>query len=154
MLSPEELERVEEIKKRYPVAKSALMPVLYLAQKKHGYLTHDIIRYVADLVGVPHSQALGVVSFYTIFHTQPVGKYHIQVCTNVSCLLCGGEELYEHVSKKLGIRNQEVTPDRRFSLEEVECMGACGGAPMIAVNDDYYENSSITKVDELLNNLK
>jgi len=154
MFTSEELQKVEEIKKRYPQSKAALMPVLYIAQEKFGYLSLDTIKYVADLLNVPHSHALGVVSFYTMFHTKPVGKYHIQVCTNVSCMLCGGEHLYEHISHKLGIGNHGVTPDGRFSLEEVECMGACGGAPMIAINDDYYENISTEKIDELLSTLK
>jgi NADH-quinone oxidoreductase subunit E len=154
MFTPDELKQVEDIAKRYPVRQAALMPVLYMAQKKFGYLSLDTIRHVADLLKVPHSHALGVVSFYTMYHTKPTGKYHIQVCTNVSCMLCGGENLFQHISNRIGIDNLEMTPDGRFSLEEVECMGSCGGAPMIAINDDYYENISTEKIDELLVTLK
>lgn len=149
-----ELEKVEEIKSKYPNSKAALMSVLWLAQKKFGWISKEVVEYVANLLGLPASHVDGVVSFYTMYFKKPMGKYHIQVCTNVSCMLRGGEELFNHISDDLGIKNGEVTTDGLFSLEEVECMGACGGAPMIAVNEDYFENVDITFVDNLLSKLK
>jgi NADH-quinone oxidoreductase E subunit len=152
--SSEELQEVETLKSRYPDSKSALMGVLWLAQKKFGWISKEVIEYVAELLNLPPSHVDGVVSFYTMYFKKPMGKYHIQVCTNVSCLLRGGEEIYKHVIEKLGIQNGELTPDGLFSLEEVECMGACGGAPMIVINETYYENMDVQKVDELLSKLR
>lgn len=152
--SEEELNKVEELKSKYPNSKAALMGVLWLAQKKFGWISQEVIEYVADLLQLPPSHVDGVVSFYTMYFKKPMGKYHIQVCTNVSCLLRDGKEIYHYISKKLGISNGEVTSDGLFSLEEVECMGACGGAPMIAVNENYFENIDIEFVDKLIDNLR
>ncbi len=152
--SNEELEKIEEIKKHYPVEKSALMPVLWMAQKKFGWLSREVQAYVADLLHLPYAHVQGVVSFYTMYFKKPMGKYHIQVCTNVSCMLREGDTIFQHISDRFGIGNNERTEDGLFSLEEVECMGACGGSPMIAVNEDFYENMDIQKVDELINSLK
>lgn len=149
----EELKEVEIIKSRYPDTQSAIMPVLWLAQKKWGWLSVAVQRYVAELLNIPLARVEGVVTFYTMFFDKQMGKYHIQVCTNVSCMLREGEEIFRYISDKLGIKNMEVTKDGKFSLEEVECMGACGGAPMIAVNEDYYENVSIKQVDDILKSL-
>ncbi len=151
--SQEELQKIEEIKKKYPEQKAAIMPVLWMAQKKFGWISDEVMQYVANLLNLPLSHVKGVVSFYTMYFKKPMGKYHIQVCTNVSCMLLGGEEIFMHLSDKLGIKNLEVTKDGLFSLEEVECMGACGGAPMIAINEDYYENVDISKVDEIIDKL-
>lgn len=150
----QELKKVDEIKAKYPHSQAALMGVLWLAQKKFGWISRDVIEYVANLLDLPPAHVDGVVSFYTMYFKKPMGKYHIQVCTNVSCLLRGGEEIYHHISNRLGIGNGEVTPDGLFSLEEVECMGACGGAPMIAINEDYYENVDVNFVDNLLAKLR
>ena len=151
--SQEELQKIEEIKKRYPEQKAAIMPVLWMAQKKFGWISDEVKQYVADLLNLPYSHVHGVVSFYTMYFKKPMGKYHIQVCTNVSCMLLGGEEIYIHLCEKLGIKHLETTSDGKFSIEEVECMGACGGAPMIAVNEEYYENMDINKVDSLIDSL-
>lgn len=149
-----ELKQIEAIKSRYREPKGALMGVLWLAQQKYGWISPEVIQYVADLLSLPPSHVEGVVSFYTMYFKKPMGKYHIQVCTNVSCLLRGGEELYSYLVKELGINDGEVTNDRLFSLEIVECMGACGGAPMIAINEDYYENLDIDKVGKLIDGLR
>lgn len=149
-----ELKKIEELKSHYPDPKAALMGTLWMAQKKFGWISREVIEYVGKLLGLPSSHVDGVVSFYTMYFKKPMGKYHIQICTNVSCLLKGGEEIFEYVSKKLGIKNGEVTDDGLFSLEEVECMGACGGAPMFAINEDYFEDLTIEKVDKILNRLK
>jgi NADH-quinone oxidoreductase E subunit len=108
---------------------------------------------VATVLGITEEEVLGVVTFYTMYHQKPIGKYHIQVCTNVSCMLRGGYEIWNQIKEKLGLDHMVVSADRKFSLEEVECMGSCGTAPMIAINEDYYENLSKEKVEELLNDL-
>lgn len=150
----QELQKIEEIKSKYPNSKAALMGVLWMAQKKFGWISKEVVEYVANLLDLPPSHVDGVVSFYTMYFKKPMGKYHIQVCTNISCMLRGGDEIYRFISEKLGISNGQVTPDGLFSLEEVECMGACGGAPMIAINEDYYENIDIPFVENLLKNLR
>ncbi|MGK9477578.1 NADH-quinone oxidoreductase subunit NuoE [Melioribacter sp. OK-6-Me] len=150
----ENLKRIENERKKYPESLAAVMPAIYIAQEQNGYITNEVMAEIADVLGIDKVEVLGVVTFYTMFHTKPVGKYHIQVCTNVSCMLRGGYEIWEHIKSKLGIDNMEVTPDGKFSIEEVECMGACGYAPMIAINEDYYENLTKEKVEEILNSLK
>jgi NADH-quinone oxidoreductase E subunit len=150
----ENLRQIDEILKKYPLKKPAVMPVLYLAQEQNGFISNEVIKTVADTLEITPEEVLGVVTFYTMYHQKPVGKFHIQVCTNVSCMLRGGYELYDKVKEKLGIDNMQVTEDKIFSLEEVECMGSCGTAPMIAVNEDYYENLTKEKVVEILDSLK
>ena len=146
----EELQQVASLKGKYPEAKAAIMPVLWMAQKKWGWLSEDVMRYVGEVMDLPYSHVLGVASFYTMYWKKPMGKKHVQVCTNVSCMLRGGTEIFEHVKNKLGIEHNCATDDGEYSLEEVECMGACGGAPMVAINEDYHENVDINKVDALL----
>lgn len=150
----EEMEMIEGIKSKYPEKKAALMPVLWMAQKKWGWISDDVKETVADLLDLSYSHVEGVASFYTMYFKKPMGRFHIQVCTNVSCMLLGGEEIFMHVAEKLGLGNNERTEDGLFSLEEVECMGACGGAPMIAINENYYENVNIEIVDGLLDKIK
>jgi len=152
--SQAELQKIEEIKKRYPEQKAAIMPVMWMAQKKFGWISDEVKQYIAELLDLSYAHVHGVASFYTMYFKKPMGKYHVQVCTNVSCMLLGGEEIYIHLCEKLGIKHLETTPDGKFSIEEVECMGACGGAPMIAINEDYYENMDINKVEQLLESLK
>ena len=152
--SPEEIERLEKIKAKYPEPKAALMPALWMAQKHWGWISDDVKKYIADILNLPYAHVHGVASFYTMYFKKPMGKFHIQVCTNVSCMLKHGEEIYDKISKLLGIANNERTDDGMFSLEEVECMGACGGAPMVAVNEDYNENFDIHKIDEFIGSLK
>ncbi len=149
----EELQKIDEIKSHYPHHKAALMPVLWMAQKKFDWISDDVVSYVASLLGLSPAHVMGVASFYTMYFKKPMGKHHIQVCTNVSCMLRDGDKIYHHVSEKLGIGHNERTEDGNFSLEEVECMGACGGAPMIAINEDFYENIDIEKVDKIISSL-
>jgi NADH-quinone oxidoreductase E subunit len=130
------------------------MAALYIGQEQNGYISQEVIKEVANILDMHPHDVLGVVTFYTMYHQKPMGKHHIQVCTNVSCMLRGGYEIWNQVKEKLGIGNMEVTGDGKFSLEEVECMGSCGTAPMLAVNEDYYENLSKEKVEELINSLK
>lgn len=134
--------------------RSAVVPMLIYAQDEVGSITNELVNEVARRCGVPPLQVEEVVGYYSMLHRKPLGKYHVQVCTNISCLLVGGEELYEHTSKKLGIGNKEVTADGQFSLEEVECMGACSWAPAIQVNYDFHHRVTPAKIDELLSALK
>ncbi|MGE5431836.1 MAG: NADH-quinone oxidoreductase subunit NuoE [Syntrophomonadaceae bacterium] len=150
----ENLAKIEAVRKKYPASKAAVMPVLYIAQEQNGYITKEVMDEVAQLLGINTVDVLGVATFYTMYHTNPVGKYHVQVCTNVSCMLRGGYEMLDEVVKKLGIEVNGLTPDGKFSIEEVECMGSCGTAPMLAVNDDYHENLTKEKLTEILDSLK
>ena len=129
------------------------MPVLYIAQEQNGWISVEVMREIAGILQIAEEDVLGVATFYTMYHKKPAGKYHLQVCTNVSCMLRGGYEIYNAYQEKLGIKNGEVTDDQKFSLEEVECMGSCGTAPMIAVNEDYFENLTKNKSLEILESL-
>src|SRR5688500_18228054 len=113
----EELQRVDQIKQKYPEAQAALMPVLWMAQKKFGWLSTPVMKYVASILDLPFAHVQGVATFYTMYWKKPMGQHHIQVCTNISCLLRGGEGIYQHVSSKLGLRNMERSQDGHFSLE-------------------------------------
>ena len=150
----ENLNRIEQETKKYPVRKPAVMAALYIAQEQNGYISFEVMKEVANVLGMTSEEVLGVVTFYTMYHQKQMGKYHIQVCTNVSCMLRGGYDIWNQVKEKLGVDNMGVTADGNFSLEEVECMGSCGTAPMLAVNEDYYENLTKEKVEELINSLK
>ncbi|NUN07613.1 MAG: NADH-quinone oxidoreductase subunit NuoE [Ignavibacteriaceae bacterium] len=150
----ENLQKIETVLKKYPEKKAAVMPVLYIAQEQNGYISGEVMKEVARVCEMPEEEVLGVVTFYTMYHQKPIGKYHIQVCTNVSCMLRGAYEIYDKVKDQLRINNGEVTADRQFSLEEVECMGSCGTAPMIAVNEDYYENLDVSSTIKILESLK
>jgi len=152
--TPENLEKIKDILKKYPTKKSAIMPVLYLGQEQNGWISTEVMTEIASILEITDEEVLGVVTFYTMFFEKPMGKNHLQVCTNVSCMLRGGYDIYNHVKEELGIDNMEVTEDGNFSLEEVECMGSCGTAPMIAVNEDYYENLNKEKVNEIIESLK
>ena len=149
----ENLNRIQKEINKYPVKKPAVMAALYVGQEQNGYISDEVIKEVAGLLEMTLEEVLGVVTFYTMYHQKQMGKYHIQVCTNVSCMLRGGYEIWDQVKNKLGINNLEVSEDHKFSLEEVECMGSCGTAPMIAVNEDYYENLNKEKVEEILESL-
>jgi NADH-quinone oxidoreductase E subunit len=150
----ENLKRIDEVVKKYPARKPAVMPVLWIAQEQNGWISGEVMKEVALLLEMTPEEVLGIVTFYTMYHQKPMGKYHIQVCTNVSCMLKGGYRIFDHVKEKLGLKNMEVSEDMQFSLEEVECMGSCGTAPMIAVNEDYYENLDVNKTDKILESLK
>jgi len=149
----ENIKRIEKSKKKYPTSKAAVMDVLYIAQEQNGFISQEVIDEVASYLKLDPVDVLGVVSFYLMYHKKPVGKFHIQVCTNVSCMLRGAYDILEEVAHKLGIEENEVTSNGKFSIEEVECMGACGGAPMFAINEDYYENLTKEKVNKILDSL-
>ena len=154
MFSPENLKRVEELRQHYPHSQALVLPVLWLAQEQFGSISTETMRYVAGLLKVPFSHILGVVTFYTMFHQKPTGKHHIEVCTNISCMLRGSGILLQYLEQKLGIKAGETTADGKWTISEVECMGACGGAPMCAVGEDYHENLTTEKLDRVLAGLE
>jgi len=154
MLNNEDILKIEKIKSKYPNDQAALMPVLYLFQEKFGYISDDSIREISSMLKIPEVDIKGVVSFYEMFHDHPVGKYLVQVCTNVSCMLCNSGHILKSVEKKLGIMCGQTTRDKLFTLEEVECLGSCGTSPVISVNDRYYENMNEQKINELFDSLK
>jgi NADH-quinone oxidoreductase subunit E len=139
---------------RYPLKRSAIVPLLMFAQDEIGYVSNEAVEEIARRVGVKPIEVIEDIGYYSMLHRQPVGKYHLQVCTNISCMLRGGEEILAHCAKKLGIGHKQTTPDGLFSLEEVECLGACCGAPAMQVNYDYYENLTPEKIDKLIETLK
>ncbi len=144
----------ERILARYPERQAAILPTLHLAQREFGYVSDDAVRYVAELLGLSPAGVEGVATFYTMCRRKPVGRYHLQICRNLSCSLMGAEALIEHVSKRLGVKPGETTPDGRFTLSTVECLGSCGSAPVMQVNGDYYENLTEESVDALLDGLR
>lgn len=154
--SPALEERFAKLLASYPEGKtrSAVIPMLLYAQDEIGAVTPELVEEVAKRCQVPNIQVEEVIGYYSMLHRKPMGKYHVQVCTNISCLLVGGAELYEHASRKLGIGHKEVTPDGQFSLEEVECMGACSWAPAIEVNYDFYHHVTPEQLDQLVDALK
>lgn len=149
----ENQKKFEEVVSRYPDRMAAMLPTLWLAQGQQGWISPEIMEYVAGLLEVSPSKVYEVVTFYTMFHEQPIGKYHFQVCRTLSCQLCGSEEVREHLSKKLGIKVGETSADGRFTLTEVECLGSCGTAPMLQLNDDYHEDLTAEKLDQLIGSL-
>jgi NADH-quinone oxidoreductase subunit E len=146
--------RVDEIVERYPEPKAALLPVLWEVQKHKGWIDAESESWVAQRLGTSPAHVHGVVTFYTMYKQRPTGKYHIQVCTTLSCMLRGSDELVEHLRQKLGIKEGQVTPDGKFSLARVECLASCGTAPMFQLNDDYYEDLTLEQVDRLLDGLE
>mgnify|MGYP000353681944 CR=1 FL=1 len=153
-LSKETTDKIKQLAKKYPEKRSALLPSLYLIQDEFGWLPDPAIRQLAELLDLAPNKIYGVATFYTMFNVEPVGKYHIQVCRNVSCQLMGAKTIIEHLSKKLGIKPGETTSDGKYTLSTVECLGACGSAPVMMINDKYYENLSEQKVDEILQTLQ
>ena len=152
--SPEALKKFTATVARYPKKEAAMLPVLYLAQREFGYLGSEAIEYVAKLMDQAPARVQGVVSFYTMYNMKPIGRHHIQVCRTLPCALRGAEEVTEFLKKKLGIECGQTTPDGRFTLSEVECLASCGTAPMMQVNDDYYENLTEEKINQILDAMK
>ena len=144
------LEEIEQLVKRYPRPMSALLPVLHLAQQDFGHLSMPVQQLVADTLGIRLMQVREVVTFYTMFREQPCGKYLIEVCTNAGCMLNGAYDLVSHLESKLGIKVGGTTPDGMFTVTEVECAGACGGAPVVQVNNAYHENVDTALLDGVI----
>lgn len=136
----------------YPAGRqrSALIPMLMYAQDEVGAITPEVMNDLAARVGITPLQVDEVIGYYSMLHKQPQGKFHVQICTNISCMLVGGQELYDHASKKLGIGHKQTAAGGVFSLEEVECMGACSWAPAIQINYDFHHNVTPERLDQLL----
>ena len=134
----------------YPVRRSALVPMLLYAQDEIGYLSDAAIAEIARRIGITELDVRNVLTYYSMLRTKPIGKFNVQVCTNISCMLRGGQELFEHCERRLGIGHKQTTPDGIFSLEEVECIGACSWAPAAQVNYDFHENLTPESMDAVL----
>jgi NADH-quinone oxidoreductase subunit F len=152
-LSPKLAAKFDKLQNSYPVKRSALIPMLMYGQDELGAVTDELIAEIAQRLGLNNVQVEETLAFYSMLHRKPIGKHHVQVCTNVACMLRGGTELLEHAKKRLEIGHKEVTQDGVFSLEEVECIGACTGAPAIQVNYDFFENLTPLKLDRLIEDL-
>lgn len=150
----ENLERIEALKERYPSPKALSLPSLWMAQQQEGMITMEAIETIAGLIGTPPMEIYQVATFYTMFNLEPVGSYHIQLCKTLSCALCGKAEMLAHLQSKLGIAADESSADGRYTLTEVECLGSCDTAPVMQINDTYYENLTADKIDEILEVLK
>lgn len=144
----------EEVIARYPVRKSALIPLLHLAQEQDGYVSDEAMAHIAELVEVTPAEVLGTCSFYEMFKREPVGDYLVNVCTNISCMLLGGEEVLHHLERRLGIKAGDTTPDGKFTLDDVECIAACTEAPCLQVNYRYFPRVSAAQVDVLIDDLR
>jgi len=147
-------EEIEAAAARYPERRSAIMPALMIAQKEHGHLPGPVLEEVAQILGVERVWVYELATFYTLFHTEPIGRFHLQLCDNVSCMLCGSEALLKHLETTLGIRKGETTPDGAFTLSTVECLGACEMAPVMQVGDDYHGNLDTARLDALLESFR
>lgn len=154
MLNDAAQKRIADLKDKFPQRKSAILPAMHIVLEEVGYQNRDIIRQMAKLLDLSEMEVNETLSFYTYFPKQGVGKYHIQVCTNVSCMLLGAEQLVGYLEQKLGIKPGETTADGLFTLTTVECLGSCGTAPVMQVNQEYHENLTRTKVDHILDSLK
>jgi NADH-quinone oxidoreductase E subunit len=154
MLSQAANQQIQALMNKYPRKRSALIPSLQLAQKEAGYLSNDTICEIARIFELTPNEVYEVATFYTMFYKKPVGKYVIQVCTNISCLLCNAEDIVSHLTGKLGIRFGETTPDGKYTLLEAECLGSCGTSPVIQINETYYEELTPEKVDQILDSLE
>jgi NADH-quinone oxidoreductase subunit E len=154
MLTQEHLKRIDDLRQRYPTSQALVLPALWIAQEQEGFLSEETMKEVADLLKVPYGHILGVVTFYTMLHDKPVGKRHVEVCTNVSCMLRGSDKVLAHLEQRLGVKAGETSKDGKWTLSETECMGSCGTAPMFAIGDEYYENLTLEKIDRIIDKLQ
>ena len=154
ILTEESIARIREKAARYPIRKSAILPAITVAYRQVGYLSEEIYGEVSQIIGVPVVEVAEAATFYTMFPKQPVGKFLIQVCHNISCSLLGADSLINYLEEKLEIKKGETTPDGLFTLVTVECLGSCATAPVMQINQDYYENLTREKVDGILEELR
>jgi NADH-quinone oxidoreductase subunit E len=154
IFSPETAARFDKLVTIYPVKRSALVPMLLYAQDDIGYISDAVVAEVAERIGITELEVRNVLSYYSMLRTKPVGKYHVQVCTNISCMLRDGYATLEHCRHKLGIGHKETTADGLFSLEEVECLGVCCWAPVVQVNYDFYDQLTPEKLDKVLDDYR
>jgi NADH-quinone oxidoreductase subunit E len=140
-------ETFELILTRYPTKEAALLPTLHLAQEVWGWISPEVVHYVGSLLDLSPATVFGVVSFYNMYNQKPVGKYHLQVCTNLSCMVNRAYDIYDHLCVKLGVDPGQTTRDGLYTVSEVECLASCGTAPVVQINNDYHENMSVEKMD-------
>ena len=151
--SAETEERITRLLGNYPDRQAALLPVLTAVQREKNWLSIATMDKVAERLGLSKRHVYGVATFYTMYNTDPVGKWHLQLCQNLSCSLVGGVQVLAHLEKKLGISAGQTTADKRFTLTTVECLGSCGSGPVLQINDVYHEDLTIEKVDQILESL-
>ena len=154
MLKEKYKDEIDDILSRYPVKRSALLPLLYLAQREEGYITETAMQEIARILKLTPPQVYETATFYTMLNLKPVGKFHLQVCKSLMCALVGSDTVIGWIGGKLGIKPGETTPDKLFTLSSVECLAACGTGPMMQVNDDYYERLTEEKLDRILADLR
>ncbi|GBF49617.1 NADH dehydrogenase subunit E [Leptospira ryugenii] len=147
--------RFQKLVPQFPNKRSLILPCLFLLQKDQGFVDKDGMEYIANRIGAPVSLAHvhGVATFYTMYNKKPVGKYHIQICANISCYLAGSDVVTETACKKLGIRPGETKEDKSFTVEEVQCLGACGFGPVAQINESYYEHLDAEKIEQIIDQL-
>jgi NADH-quinone oxidoreductase subunit E len=153
-LTPERAQRLEEILGRYPNKQAACIPLLHLCQEQNGWISDEIMCWVADRLDLSSAQVRGVVTFYTLFNTEPVGEHQVWVCRTLSCALAGGEDVLRHCEARLGIHAGQTSADGKITLRSAECLASCGTAPMMQVDRDYHENLTIADVDAILDRLR
>ena len=144
---------IENILSRYPVKRSALLPLLNLAQREEGFVSEPAMRDIAKVLELTPPQVFETVTFYTMFNLKPIGKFHLQVCKSLMCALVGSDDVVTWITNKLNIASGQTTSDKNFTLSVVECLGSCGTGPMMQVNDDYYEQLTEEKVGRVLDDL-
>ena len=154
IFSPKLAARLDALVQKYPLKRSALIPMLLYAQDEIGYLSDAVIGEVAHRIGITPLEVRNVATYYSMLRFKPVGKYNLQVCTNISCMLRGGYDIFDHIQERLGIGHKGVTADGLFSLEEVECIGVCCWAPAMQVNYDFHDELTADSVDQILANYR
>ena len=154
MLLEKHQELITELLSRYPVKRSALLPLLNLAQREEGYVSEAAMKEIAKILDLTPPQVYETATFYTMLNLKPIGKFHIQICKSIMCGLVGSDDIIQWLQNRLGIRVGQTTGDRFFTLSAVECLGSCGTAPMMQINDDYYEQLTAEKVGQVLEDLR
>lgn len=153
VFSPEIEAEIDRHLAKYPVKRSAILPLMFIVQRERGWLDPPGVAYLADRLGVRITDIWEVATFYSMINTKPVGRHHIQICKTLSCKIMGEQKITDHVCQKLGIKPGETTPDDRFTISLVECLGSCGTAPMLQIGFDYHENLTPEKIDQILESL-
>lgn len=153
-LSEEAEAQIDDLQRRYPTKRATTLHVLWAIQNEHGWISEEWMAYAAGRCDVPISHILSVITFYTMFRTKPLGRYHIEVCRNISCHIMGARSIVERIKERTGLECHGVSPDGKWSFEEVECLAACSWAPMMAINGTYHEDLTPGKVDEILSDLE
>jgi NADH-quinone oxidoreductase E subunit len=153
MYSPENEKKLDEYISHYPIKRSAVLPALFIAQDEHGYVTDEDVKYLAKRLDMRVNEVEEIVTFYSMYSREPVGRYKLQVCRTISCMLLGAPQVTEHLCKKLGVEVGETTADGKFTVQEVECLGYCDLAPVLQVNFDYHEQITPERAGEIVDQL-